>query len=137
MFVTLKVFKLIGPSNDGRRHGRGTYLFLSQIGQNLFFKTLFDRILLKERPSPFSSFCLLLQSLHACSRKWSSSRCVRLRLDLALMQCKLVFSDAECVSCLHALLACMRDFVYQGICVQKTLLTSFSLVLDLTNRQID
>jgi hypothetical protein len=29
MFVTLKVFKLIGPSNEGRRHGRGTYLFLS------------------------------------------------------------------------------------------------------------
>jgi hypothetical protein len=28
MFVTLKVFKLIGPSNDGRWHGRGTYLFL-------------------------------------------------------------------------------------------------------------
>jgi hypothetical protein len=28
MFVTLKVFKLIGSSNDGRRHGRGTYLFL-------------------------------------------------------------------------------------------------------------
>jgi hypothetical protein len=28
MFVTLKVFKLIGPSNDSRRHGRGTYLFL-------------------------------------------------------------------------------------------------------------
>jgi hypothetical protein len=27
MFVTLKVFKLIGPSNDGRRHGRGTFLF--------------------------------------------------------------------------------------------------------------
>jgi hypothetical protein len=27
MFVTLKVFKLMGPSNDGRRHGRGTYLF--------------------------------------------------------------------------------------------------------------
>jgi hypothetical protein len=27
MFVTLKVFKLIGPSNDGRRQGRGTYLF--------------------------------------------------------------------------------------------------------------
>jgi hypothetical protein len=27
MFVTLKVFKLIGLSNDGRRHGRGTYLF--------------------------------------------------------------------------------------------------------------
>jgi hypothetical protein len=26
MFVTLKVFKLIGPSIDGRRHGRGTYL---------------------------------------------------------------------------------------------------------------
>jgi hypothetical protein len=26
MFVTLKVFKLIGPSNDCRRHGRGTYL---------------------------------------------------------------------------------------------------------------
>jgi hypothetical protein len=26
MFVTLKVFKLIGPSNDGWRHGRGTYL---------------------------------------------------------------------------------------------------------------
>jgi hypothetical protein len=26
MFVTLKVFKLIGPSNNGRRHGRGTYL---------------------------------------------------------------------------------------------------------------
>jgi hypothetical protein len=28
MFVTLKVFKLIGPSNDGRRHGRGTYLLI-------------------------------------------------------------------------------------------------------------
>jgi hypothetical protein len=28
MFVTLKVFKLIGPSNDGRWHGRGTYLFI-------------------------------------------------------------------------------------------------------------
>jgi hypothetical protein len=27
MFVKLKVFKLIGPSYDGRRHGRGTYLF--------------------------------------------------------------------------------------------------------------
>jgi hypothetical protein len=27
MFVTLKVFKLIGPYNDGERHGRGTYLF--------------------------------------------------------------------------------------------------------------
>jgi hypothetical protein len=27
MFVTLKVFKLIGPSNEGRRHGRSTYLF--------------------------------------------------------------------------------------------------------------
>jgi hypothetical protein len=27
--VTLKVFKLIGPSNDVRRHGRGTYLLLS------------------------------------------------------------------------------------------------------------
>jgi hypothetical protein len=26
MFVTSKFFKLIGPSNDGRRHGRGTYL---------------------------------------------------------------------------------------------------------------
>jgi hypothetical protein len=30
MFVTLKVFKLIGPSNDGRRHGRGTYLFVKK-----------------------------------------------------------------------------------------------------------
>jgi hypothetical protein len=29
--VTLKVFKLIGPSNDGRRHGRGTYLFVRKI----------------------------------------------------------------------------------------------------------
>jgi hypothetical protein len=28
MFVTLKVFKLIGPSNDSRRQGRGTYLLL-------------------------------------------------------------------------------------------------------------
>jgi hypothetical protein len=32
MFVTLKVFKLIGPYNDGRRHGRGTYLFLDERG---------------------------------------------------------------------------------------------------------
>jgi hypothetical protein len=31
MFVTLKVFKLIGPSNDGRRHGRGTYLFVPKV----------------------------------------------------------------------------------------------------------
>jgi hypothetical protein len=30
--VTLKVFKLIGPSNDGRRHGRGTYLFRLAFG---------------------------------------------------------------------------------------------------------
>jgi hypothetical protein len=30
MFVTLKVFKLIGPSNDGLRHSRGTYLFISE-----------------------------------------------------------------------------------------------------------
>jgi hypothetical protein len=28
--VTLKVFKLIGPYNDSRRHGRGTYLFSMQ-----------------------------------------------------------------------------------------------------------
>jgi hypothetical protein len=28
MFVTLKVLMLIGPSNDGRRHGRGTYLLV-------------------------------------------------------------------------------------------------------------
>jgi hypothetical protein len=27
MFVTLKVFKLIGPSNDSRSYARGTYLF--------------------------------------------------------------------------------------------------------------
>jgi hypothetical protein len=33
MFVSPKVFKLIGPSNDGRRHGRGTYLF-SYEGKN-------------------------------------------------------------------------------------------------------
>jgi hypothetical protein len=25
--VTPQVFQFIGPSNDGRRHGRGTYLF--------------------------------------------------------------------------------------------------------------
>jgi hypothetical protein len=31
MFVTLKVYKLIGPSNDGQRHGRGTYLFIVQL----------------------------------------------------------------------------------------------------------
>jgi hypothetical protein len=30
MFVTLKVFKLIGPSNDGQRHGMGTYLLITQ-----------------------------------------------------------------------------------------------------------
>jgi hypothetical protein len=28
MFVTLKVFKLFGPSNDVRRRGRGPYFFL-------------------------------------------------------------------------------------------------------------
>jgi hypothetical protein len=28
-FVTPQVFQFIGPSNDGRRHGRGTYLFCS------------------------------------------------------------------------------------------------------------
>jgi hypothetical protein len=27
-YVTPKVFKFSGPSNDGRRHGRGTYLFI-------------------------------------------------------------------------------------------------------------
>jgi hypothetical protein len=31
MFVPLKVFKLIGPSNDGRRHGRGTYLLALEL----------------------------------------------------------------------------------------------------------
>jgi hypothetical protein len=29
-FVTQQVF--IGPSNDGRRHGRGTYLFIFKLG---------------------------------------------------------------------------------------------------------
>jgi hypothetical protein len=33
MFVTLKVFKLIGLSNDGRRHGRGTFLLSRIIAQ--------------------------------------------------------------------------------------------------------
>jgi hypothetical protein len=28
--VTPQVFQFIGPSNDGRRHGRGTYLFFKQ-----------------------------------------------------------------------------------------------------------
>jgi hypothetical protein len=36
MFVTLKVVKLIGPSNDGRRHGRGTYLFQSTCQRSVF-----------------------------------------------------------------------------------------------------
>jgi hypothetical protein len=31
MFVTLKVFKLIGPSNDGQRQGRGTYLHVYKL----------------------------------------------------------------------------------------------------------
>jgi hypothetical protein len=38
MFVTLKVFKLIGPSNDGRRHGRGTYLFIYDLFSNYELK---------------------------------------------------------------------------------------------------
>jgi hypothetical protein len=33
--VTLKVFKLIGPYNDGRRHGRGTYLFILDLACSL------------------------------------------------------------------------------------------------------
>jgi hypothetical protein len=37
MFVTLKVFKLIGPSNDGQRHGRGTYLLISNLKARLHF----------------------------------------------------------------------------------------------------
>jgi hypothetical protein len=43
MFVTLKVFKLIRPSNDGRRHGRGTYLFSSvcKCKPVLYFSTYF------------------------------------------------------------------------------------------------
>jgi hypothetical protein len=28
--VTTQVFQFIGPSNDGRRHGRGTYLLMLQ-----------------------------------------------------------------------------------------------------------
>jgi hypothetical protein len=40
MFVTLKVFKLIGPSNDGRRHGRGTYLFRAELRLNMSYKPL-------------------------------------------------------------------------------------------------
>jgi hypothetical protein len=35
MFVILKFFKLIGPSNDGRRHGRGTYLFIMTLVSSL------------------------------------------------------------------------------------------------------
>jgi hypothetical protein len=31
--VTPQVFQFIGPSNDGRRHGRGTYLFIIVIVQ--------------------------------------------------------------------------------------------------------
>jgi hypothetical protein len=34
--VTLKVFKFIGPSKEGRRHGRGTYLF--KANSKLFLK---------------------------------------------------------------------------------------------------
>jgi hypothetical protein len=30
-FVTPQVFQFIGPSNDGRRHGRGTYLLVSNL----------------------------------------------------------------------------------------------------------
>jgi hypothetical protein len=30
MSLTLKVFKFNGPSKDGRRHRRGTYLFLTK-----------------------------------------------------------------------------------------------------------
>jgi hypothetical protein len=41
MFVTLKVFKLIGPSNDGRRHGRGTYLFIGEKDIYLFLIPLY------------------------------------------------------------------------------------------------
>jgi hypothetical protein len=41
MFVTLKVFKLIGPSNDGRRYGRGTYLFVNVV---TYFKGDCDRV---------------------------------------------------------------------------------------------
>jgi hypothetical protein len=32
--VTPKVFQFIGPSNDGRRHGRGTFLFMSKCSRS-------------------------------------------------------------------------------------------------------
>jgi hypothetical protein len=36
--VTPQVFQFIGPSNDGRRHGRGTYLFcLKDIKSEIYF----------------------------------------------------------------------------------------------------
>jgi hypothetical protein len=48
MFVTLKVFKLIGPSNDGRRHGRGTYLFvlehIAHVSCATCFQLVFNQI---------------------------------------------------------------------------------------------
>jgi hypothetical protein len=49
MFVTLKVFKLIGPSNDGRRHGRGTYLLLNEasykrVGGSFFFAKAWQKL---------------------------------------------------------------------------------------------
>jgi hypothetical protein len=55
--VSLKVFKLIGPSNDGRRHGRGTYLFaLLQLYINLFFIFSFKK---KRNYLEFTSLCSL------------------------------------------------------------------------------
>jgi hypothetical protein len=45
MFVTPKVFKFIGPYNDCRRHGRGTYLFICETGTGI-----------KSREEPFCSY---------------------------------------------------------------------------------
>jgi hypothetical protein len=52
MFVTLKVFKLIGPSNDGQRHGRGTYLFYKI--KSVILVQLFARMFLEHHQRSFA-----------------------------------------------------------------------------------
>jgi hypothetical protein len=42
-FVTPQVFQCIGPSNDGRRHGRGTYLFTLEWDRELANPREWDR----------------------------------------------------------------------------------------------
>jgi hypothetical protein len=67
LFVTPQVFQFIGPSKDGRRHGRGTYLFfIKQI-------VIISKFLSVRHPWKYTRvwrYCLLEDEHTVCERDY-------------------------------------------------------------------